>query len=112
MDSFVLFYRAILGLEPAPILDIPENYYDDLAARHGLDDDFTADLKRLNLPYDRDVRREFSHGYTETFDDRFFYEIVERNGCRRFGAHNATVRLDVQAQRRESRRAGARMATL
>jgi 4-hydroxyphenylpyruvate dioxygenase len=90
-------------------LPIPPNYYDDLAARYGLDDDFTARLQLLNLLYDRDDDGDFIHGFTETFDDRFFFEIVQRHGYQQFGAPNATVRMAVQAQRREAAKLGARL---
>eukprot|EP01037_Dinobryon_pediforme_P006614 gene6614-6683_t len=50
-------------------LPIPPNYYDDLAARHGLDDAFLSRLQAMNLLYDRDGDGDFIHGFTETFDD-------------------------------------------
>ncbi len=91
------------------LLPIPPNYYDDLAARHGLDDGFLAELQELDLLYDADECGTFIHGFTETFDDRFFFEIVERNGYQQFGAVNASVRMAVQAQRREAPRLGTKL---
>ena len=90
-------------------LPIPPNYYDDLAARHGLDDGFLNQLKSLNLLYDRDGDGDFIHGFTETFDDRFFFEVVQRRGYAQFGAPNASVRMAVQAQRREAMKLGERL---
>jgi 4-hydroxyphenylpyruvate dioxygenase len=92
----------------AHILPIPANYYEDLAAKWGLDDARLARLQDANLLYDRDDEGEFLHAYTDTFDDRFFFEIVERRGdYRGYGAVNATVRMAAQAQRRpESRLTG------
>ena len=90
-------------------LPIPPNYYDDLAARHGLEDAFLASLQSLNLLYDRDEDGDFIHGFTETFDDRFFFEIVQRRGYAQFGAPNASVRMAVQAQRREAAKLGERL---
>lgn len=90
-------------------LPIPPNYYDDLAARHGLDDAFLNQLKSLNLLYDRDGDGDFIHGFTETFDDRFFFEVVQRRGYAQFGAPNASVRMAVQAQRREAMKLGERL---
>jgi 4-hydroxyphenylpyruvate dioxygenase len=82
------------------LLPIPENYYDDLGARFGLDDALLVKLRRLNLLYDRDGAGEFFHAYTETFDDRFYFEILERRGgYQKFGAANAAVRMAAQAQR-------------
>lgn len=86
----------------APMLPVPANYYDDLAARHGLDDAGLAELARWNLLYDRDETGEFLHAYTDTFHDRFFFELVERRGYQGFGATNASVRMAAQAARRGS----------
>jgi 4-hydroxyphenylpyruvate dioxygenase len=82
------------------ILPIPPNYYDDLGARYGLADEELAPLKKLNLLYERDDDGSFRHAYTDSFEDRFFFEIVERRGYRGFGALNAAVRMAAQAQRR------------
>jgi 4-hydroxyphenylpyruvate dioxygenase len=84
----------------ARMLAIPENYYEDLAARWGLDDAVLDELRRLDLLYDRDEGGEFMHAYTEAFEERFFFEIVERRGSRGFGAANAGVRMAAQAGRR------------
>jgi 4-hydroxyphenylpyruvate dioxygenase len=89
----------------AQFLQIPANYYEDLAAKWGLEDARLAQLQQANLLYDRDEEGEFLHAYTDTFDDRFFFEIVERRGnYRQYGAVNAAVRLAVQAQRRPASR--------
>ena len=82
------------------MLPIPPNYYDDVAAKWGLDDEQVALLRRLNLLYDRDDKGEFLHAYTDTFDDRFFFELLERRGdYQQYGAANAAVRMAAQAQR-------------
>ena len=82
------------------ILPIPQNYYEDLASRYGLGYEELASLRELNLLYERDDDGSFRHAYTESFEDRFFFEIVERRGYRGFGALNAAVRMAAQAQRR------------
>jgi 4-hydroxyphenylpyruvate dioxygenase len=84
----------------APMLTIPENYYEDLGARFGLDDAKLADLERGHLLYDRDSSGgEFLHAYTLPFEDRFFFEIVERRGgYADYGAPNAGVRMAAQAR--------------
>jgi 4-hydroxyphenylpyruvate dioxygenase len=94
----------------ARFLPIPPNYYDDLMARHGLDEGFLARLQALDLLYDRDEHGEFIHAFSETFDDRFFFEVVQRDGYDGFGAVNAAVRMAVQAQRRDAVKLGARLA--
>ncbi|MDP3414412.1 bifunctional sugar phosphate isomerase/epimerase/4-hydroxyphenylpyruvate dioxygenase family protein [Falsiroseomonas sp.] len=89
----------------APLLDIPENYYEDLGARFDLEDAEIAELAKRHLLYDRDAAGgSFLHAYTHSFRDRFFLEIVERlKDYTGFGAANAPVRM--AAQRRQSSRA-------
>lgn len=100
-DDIVATVRQLASLG-ARMLPIPANYYDDLAARHGLEDARLAELAALNLLYDRDENGEFLHAYTETFHDRFFFEIVQRRGYQGFGAVNASVRMAAQAASRDT----------
>jgi 4-hydroxyphenylpyruvate dioxygenase len=94
-----------------PLLPIPENYYDDLEARYDLSADDIDCLKAHNILYDREGEGEFLQLYTQTFADRFFFEIVERRkGYHGFGAANAQVRLT--AQTRFSGQREALVATL
>ena len=54
-------------------------------------------LRANGVLYDRDADGgEFFQLFTRTFDDRFFFEIVERRGYTGFGAPNAAIRLAVQ----------------
>ena len=41
---------------------------------------------------------EYLQVYTQTFDDRFFFEIVERRDYKGFGAANAPIRLAAQSR--------------
>jgi 4-hydroxyphenylpyruvate dioxygenase len=86
-----------------PILRIPRNYYDDLAARYALPDETIEALRARNILYDRDDKGgEFFQACTEQLDQRFFLEIVERRGgYDGYGAGNAAVRLAAQAQHRK-----------
>ncbi|CAM2155276.1 4-hydroxyphenylpyruvate dioxygenase [Paraburkholderia tropica] len=97
-------FRAVTEFEAAgvPLLRVPANYYDDLDARFALRGDFLDALRQHNLLYDRDERGgEFLHAYTETLDQRFFLELVERRGgYDGYGAPNAAVRLAAQARQR------------
>ena len=85
-----------------PVLPVPANYYDDLAARFALADDFVATLSRHGILYDRDVSGgELLHLYTPVLGGRVFFEIVERRGgYQRFGEPNAPVRMAAQRHRR------------
>jgi 4-hydroxyphenylpyruvate dioxygenase len=79
-----------------PFLRIPSNYYDDLAARFGLDDTLLSELRELGLFYDRDGEGEFIHFYSPTIGG-VFLEIVERRGSYDgYGANNAPIRLAAQ----------------
>ena len=85
-----------------PLLDIPLNYYDDLAARFDFDDEFLSELAYYNVLYDRDAQGgELFHVYTEPFEGRFFFEIIQRkNGYVGYGAANVAVRLAAMAKSR------------
>lgn len=77
-------------------LPVPDNYYDDLAARFDLPEQTLATLRELDLLYDRDEHGEFYHLYTPTVGE-VFLEIVQRTGrYEGFGAPNAPVRLAAQ----------------
>ena len=85
-----------------PFLDIPDNYYDDLAARFQLPDAQLERMRSLDILYDRSRSGEFFHIYTTMFDDRFFFEIVQRRDYDLFGAANTPVRLSAQTASQES----------
>lgn len=82
----------------APLLDIPDNYYEDLGARFGLPEAELAALRQRHLLYDSDAAgRTFRHAYTHAFRERFFLEIAERTGgYAGFGAANAPTRMAAQ----------------
>lgn len=93
--------HTVIGLEAlkAPLLPVPDNYYDDLQARWGLDDTALAGLQQHGLLHDRDEGGEFWHLYTDAFHERFFFEAVQRRGgYAGFGAANASVRAAAQAR--------------
>lgn len=77
---------------------IPGNYYDDLLARLALDQSFVDELVANGIMYDRDAAGDYLQIYTETFNGRFFFEIVERRTYAGFGAANAPIRLAAQAR--------------
>jgi 4-hydroxyphenylpyruvate dioxygenase len=90
-----------LAHSEAPILRIPSNYYEDIAARFDLADDLVARLCEFNILYDRSEGGEFFQMYTAPSDDRFFFEVVQRaNGYDLYGAANAPVRMAAFAELR------------
>jgi 4-hydroxyphenylpyruvate dioxygenase len=91
--------RTVARLERNAIelLEIPENYYDDLEAKTGLPPERIAELKAHNILYDRDGEAEYLQVYLRPFE-QFFFEIVQRRDYRGYGAANAPVRLAAQAR--------------
>ncbi len=82
------------GLE---FLAISPNYYDDLAARYGLEPSLVDELRSLDILYDRDEGGEFFQFYGPVLAGGFFVEILERRGSYRgFGAANAPFRIAAQ----------------
>jgi 4-hydroxyphenylpyruvate dioxygenase len=80
------------------LLPIPENYYDDLEARLGLESALVERLKADGILYDEDETGRYFQLYTRAFQERFFFEIVERDGYQGYGAPNAPIRLAAQAR--------------
>lgn len=76
----------------ARLLDIGDNYYDDLDAR--LAPARLAELRECSVLYDRDEHGEYLHFYTHILGGRVFFEIVQRvDGYRGYGAVNSPVRM-------------------
>ena len=83
-----------------PLLAIPDNYYDDLAARTELGDDTLETLREFGVLYDAGPSGEFLHFFTEMVGGRLFFEVVERRGAYDgYGAANSPVRLSAQLYR-------------
>jgi 4-hydroxyphenylpyruvate dioxygenase len=80
------------------MLKVPGNYYDDLRARGDLSAAEIDDLQALDIMIDRDGHGVFLQAYAATLDGGFFFEFVQRDGYRGYGAANAGVRLAAQAR--------------
>ncbi len=90
--------RTVAALR-AKLLPVPANYYDDLAARCPLDAAAVAALQAQGLLYDWEAEGKFYHLYTEPFEERFYFEVLERRGgYDGFGAANAPVRAAALAR--------------
>ena len=55
-------------------------------------------MRRLGILYDRDGAGEYFHIYSESFAERFFFEIVQRSNYDAYGALNAPARMAAQEQ--------------
>jgi 4-hydroxyphenylpyruvate dioxygenase len=97
--AFAIAAARQRGLGPVPI---PANYYEDLGARFGFDDETLAAFERLSILYDRDTHGDFRHAYTPAFSGRFFFEFLERHGYQGYGASNAPIRLAAMTRQREA----------
>lgn len=90
--------RALRSLG-APLLKIPANYYADLEAKYELDPVWLAELREHGVFYDRNADGDYLNFYTTPFEDRFFFEFVERRGAYHdYGIGNVPVRLAALAQ--------------
>lgn len=85
----------------APLLDLPDNYYDDLDARFALDHEVLAELRELGIMYDRDDGGEYWHAATELLGGRVFLQLVQRSpGYQGHAAADAPVRMAAHRRRR------------
>lgn len=88
-----------------PLLQIGDNYYDDVEARFGLEPELVARMRAAKVLYDEDAGGQFFQLYSAPRNDGFFFEIVQRQGnYRGYGAPNAPFRI--AAQKRSARPAG------
>ena len=82
-----------------PFVPISPNYYDDLTTRFDIEPAVVARMRERGLLFDRTPNGDYLHIYTESFADRFFFEIVQRVGAYdAYGALNAPARMAAQAQ--------------
>ncbi|MES2666649.1 MAG: TIM barrel protein [Pseudomonadota bacterium] len=96
---------ARLATSGFPLLQIGDNYYDDVEARFGLDAALVARMRAANILYDEDAGGQFFQLYSTPRADGFFFEIVQRRGnYPGYGAPNAPFRI--AAQKRSTRPAG------
>ena len=80
-----------------PVLAIPANYYDDLAARTTLDAATLERLRRHDVLYDGGEGGELLHFYTAGPGREFCFEVLERRGAYDgYGAANSAVRMAAQ----------------
>ncbi len=96
-------FAAVTDLRASGVRFVPisPNYYDDLPTRFELDAPLVERMQASGILYDRSADGEYFHIYTETFADRFLFEIVQRvGGYDAYGALNAPARIASQVQAR------------
>ncbi len=105
-DDIVATARAARAAG-APLVEVPDNYYDDLDARLAPPPELLAAMRELGVLLDRDPAGEFLHFYTDVLGGRVFFEVVQRiGGYAGYGEFNAPIRM--AAHRRQRLRAAAR----
>jgi 4-hydroxyphenylpyruvate dioxygenase len=83
-----------------PLLAIPDNYYEDLAARTELSGDMLEVLRDLGVLYDAEPAGELLHFFTETIGNHLFFQVIERRRAYDgYGVANSAVPLAAQVQR-------------
>jgi 4-hydroxyphenylpyruvate dioxygenase len=101
----ILATASELARRDFPLLQIGDNYYDDVEARFGLDPALVARMRAAKVLYDEDAGGQFFQLYSAPRSDGFFFEIVQRQGnYQGYGAPNAPFRI--AAQKRSARPAG------
>ncbi|MET0418554.1 MAG: TIM barrel protein [Actinoplanes sp.] len=100
-DDVIASAKAMRALG-APVLRIPQNYYDDLDARLAPPPELLATLREHSILYDNDEDGEYLHFYTEMLGSRIFFEVVQRvGGYAGYGAAgSAPVRMAAHRHRR------------
>jgi 4-hydroxyphenylpyruvate dioxygenase len=97
----VLAAAAAMRERGVTLLEIPDNYYDDLLSRMNLGPGTVERMRDLGVLYDATSDGEFFHVYTEMVGPGLFFEIVERRGAYDgYGAPNSPVRVAAQRSRR------------
>jgi 4-hydroxyphenylpyruvate dioxygenase len=101
----IIATAAELARRGFPLLQIGDNYYDDVEARFGLDPALVVRMRAAKVLYDEDAGGQFFQLYSAPRSDGFFFEIVQRQGnYQGYGAPNAPFRI--AAQKRSARPAG------
>jgi 4-hydroxyphenylpyruvate dioxygenase len=86
----------------APLLPIPGNYYDDLAARLDLPAGLLAALREVGGMYDEDAHGRYLQVFTPVLGSRVFVELCQRiGGYRGYGTPNDPVRMAAHRAHRE-----------
>jgi len=86
-------------------LRVPDTYYETVTERVGEINESLKELKRLNILVDRDDEGYLLQIFTKPVQDRptVFYEIIQREGARSFGAGNFKALFEAIEREQEKR---------
>ena len=105
VDDVVAAARAARAAG-APLLGIPDNYYDDLAARVDLPPDRLAAYRELGVLHDQGPAGAYLQVCTEVLAGRIFVALVQRVGDDDgYGWTDTPVRMSAHRRQRLARRA-------
>ena len=88
----IMGFLAKADPEKLDLLPIPAGYYNDLI-KEGYDAALVEELRHANVMIDTEGGGRFLHAYSRPIENRFFFEIVQRNEHGGFGRHDVTARL-------------------
>jgi 4-hydroxyphenylpyruvate dioxygenase len=73
-------------------VSLSRNYYDDLVSRVSLAPSVVDRMRGLDIAYDNTGGGDYFHAYTDAFEGRFHFQIVQRQHYDGYGAGNAPAR--------------------
>jgi 4-hydroxyphenylpyruvate dioxygenase len=80
---------------------ISGNYYDDLIAREVLDEATVERMRGQNIVFAQSGTGTYYQTYTQAFEGRFHFQIVQRTGYDGYGAINEPLRAASLEQLRQ-----------
>jgi 4-hydroxyphenylpyruvate dioxygenase len=80
---------------------ISGNYYDDLIAREMLDAATVERMRGQDIVFARSASGTYYQAYTETFEGRFYFQIVQRTAYEGYGEINEPLRVASVEQLRQ-----------
>jgi 4-hydroxyphenylpyruvate dioxygenase len=103
-DDILHTVTALRG-QGIEFLNVPNTYYEDLAARVGAIEEPIEELQKLGILVDRDDEGYMLQIFTKPVQDRptLFFEIIQRKGSRSFGKGNFKALFEA-IEREQARR--------
>ena len=98
-------FQAVTRLRANGVAFVPlsRNYYDDLLTRVSLSPSVVERMRALDIAYDNTGGGDYFHAYTDAFEGRFHFQIVQRQQYDGYGAANAPAHAAAVEQARQVR---------